>query len=38
MDCMDANCVMNLALMSEEHLLFISVYKLDVTLNKYEDL
>lgn len=38
MDCMDAICVMNFARISEEHLLFISVYKFDVTLDKYEDL
>lgn len=29
---------MNFVLMSEEHLLLVSVYKLDVTLDKYEDL
>lgn len=35
---MDASCVMNFVLMSEEQLLLIAVYKLDATLNKYEDL
>lgn len=38
MDCMDAISVRNFALMSEGHLLFISVYKLRVTLNEYEGL
>lgn len=37
MDCVDTSCVINFFLMSEEPLLLIAVYKLDVILNIYED-